>query len=224
MTDVIKYVTIITKIVTKRIMRNMNEQTKRISGGGKLVSRLMDSAEGLFLKFGIRRVTVVEICRVAGVSKMSFYRYFRDREEIAIKVLERFFNRRMEIFDGILESKMPFEEKLHRIAAVKGQQLKHTSSQLIRDLTAERDSQLGAYLEDLQTRQIRKTRERFLAFQESGHIRKDIQVDLIMYILEHLWEGMHNEKLLSAYDDKSRLQKEMFEAIYYGILPPSVKK
>jgi AcrR family transcriptional regulator len=198
----------------------VTEQTKRISGRGKLVSRLMDSAEDLFFKFGIRRVTVVEICRVAGVSKMSFYRHFRDREEIAIKILERFFNRRMEIFDGILESDMPFEEKLLQIAIVKGEQLRGTSNAMIRDLTAERDSQLGAYLGDLQARQIRKTRERFLAFQESGHIRKDIQVDLIMYILEHLWEGMHNEKLLSAYDDKSRLQKEMFEAIYYGILPP----
>lgn len=185
-----------------------------------MVDRLMASAKDLFFKFGIRRVSVTEICREAGVSKMSFYRHFKDKEDIAIKVLEMFFDMRINIFESVLQENIAFENKLRKIADIKSAQLKITSNELVRDIVAQRESSLGKVLMDLKDRQVRRTREMFVSFQSEGHIRKDIKVDLIMYILEHLWGAVQDEKLLAVYDDKSQLLKEMFRAIYYGILPP----
>ena len=35
----------------------------------------------LFWKYGTKRVTVEEICREAGVSKMTYYKFFKNKNE-----------------------------------------------------------------------------------------------------------------------------------------------
>ena len=44
---------------------------------------ILDAAKSLFWKHGIRRVTIEEICEVAGVSKMTYYKYFSNKTAIA---------------------------------------------------------------------------------------------------------------------------------------------
>ena len=55
---------------------------------------LFSTAKNLFFKFGLRRVSVEEICKKASVSKMTFYRNFNNKEHIAIIILKDFLNDR----------------------------------------------------------------------------------------------------------------------------------
>ena len=45
--------------------------------------QLLQTGEALFIKHGMRRVTVEEICRQAGVSKPTFYKYFQNKAALA---------------------------------------------------------------------------------------------------------------------------------------------
>jgi len=38
-------------------------------------NQIIDTSKKLFWKYGIKRVTIEEICREAGVSKMTFYKH-----------------------------------------------------------------------------------------------------------------------------------------------------
>jgi AcrR family transcriptional regulator len=49
---------------------------------------LLDAAQSLFLARGIEAVTIDEITKAAGVSKGSFYRYFKDKEELVRALIE----------------------------------------------------------------------------------------------------------------------------------------
>jgi AcrR family transcriptional regulator len=63
-------------------------------GGKRDVNRrartegLLDAAQKLFLERGLETVTIDEITREAGVAKGSFYRYFKDKEELVRALLE----------------------------------------------------------------------------------------------------------------------------------------
>ncbi len=63
-------------------------------GGKRDVNRrartqgLLDAAQKLFLERGLEAVTIDEITREAGVAKGSFYRYFKDKEEVVRALLE----------------------------------------------------------------------------------------------------------------------------------------
>ena len=49
----------------------------------KSYQAIIDTAKTLFMKHGMRRITVEEICREASVSKMTFYRLFTNKEDVA---------------------------------------------------------------------------------------------------------------------------------------------
>ena len=40
---------------------------------------ILRTAEDLFMQFGYGKVTVEEICRAAGVSKVTYYKYFKKK-------------------------------------------------------------------------------------------------------------------------------------------------
>ena len=37
---------------------------------------IVETATDLFMRYGVKRVTVEEICQTAKISKMTFYKYF----------------------------------------------------------------------------------------------------------------------------------------------------
>jgi AcrR family transcriptional regulator len=181
--------------------------------------KMMQAAMDLFCKYGTKKVSVEEICRYAGVSKMSFYRHFKDKDDITINVLRHYLNERMELFEGILRENIPFEEQLEKIVGIKKERLGTTCDELIKEVMTDRESVPGKVCRELVARQTQRARELFEDFQEKGYIRQDIKLDLVMYLLENLWNALHDKNLLAHYAGKEQLCGELVKATYYGILP-----
>jgi TetR/AcrR family transcriptional repressor of nem operon len=60
---------------------------------GNAKDKLLDAGEGLLLSEGYARTTVDGVCSQAGVTKGSFYHYFKSKEELGIEVLIRWLTR-----------------------------------------------------------------------------------------------------------------------------------
>jgi AcrR family transcriptional regulator len=54
---------------------------------------LLNTARELFFKHGTKRVTIEEICEKADVSKMTFYKFFRNKEDLGIRMLSQISDR-----------------------------------------------------------------------------------------------------------------------------------
>ena len=63
-----------------------NSKRKR---GSKKKLQIVETAKDLFMRYGIRRVTIDEICRTAGASKMTFYKYFSNKIALLKEILCR---------------------------------------------------------------------------------------------------------------------------------------
>lgn len=59
--------------------------------------KLLDAAERLMLTKGFVATTVDEICHEAGLTKGSFFHYFRSKEDLGKAVLDRFCQVRLEL-------------------------------------------------------------------------------------------------------------------------------
>src|SRR3954469_11987862 len=66
-------------------------------------SRLLEAAEAVLEKRGLKGASVPEIARRAGVSPASIYRRFIDKDGLLREVLERFFKRSIEINTAALD-------------------------------------------------------------------------------------------------------------------------
>jgi AcrR family transcriptional regulator len=59
-----------------------------MQSASKKYESILITGHDLFWKFGFKRVTIDEICKKAEVSKMTFYKYFTDKIDLAKKVFD----------------------------------------------------------------------------------------------------------------------------------------
>ncbi len=71
---------------------------------GEFRERLIDAAERLFAAQGLEAVTMRQLAAELGVSPMTPYRYFRDKEAILAAVRARAFNRHAEALEAAHEA------------------------------------------------------------------------------------------------------------------------
>ena len=77
---------------------------------------ITDTARKLFWKHGIRRVTVEEICEKAGVSKMTFYRMFDNKIELAKTVLDHIFEESFQKYRTIMDQEYRFPKRSDKLS------------------------------------------------------------------------------------------------------------
>ena len=70
--------------------------------------QIIENAYHLFMKYGIKRVSVQEICETAGVSKMTFYKHFKNKTDLAKALIERVMQTSMQQYNEIMAQDAPF--------------------------------------------------------------------------------------------------------------------
>lgn len=75
---------------------------------------IFEAAKKLFYKFGVRRVTIEDICEEANASKMTFYKYFPNKIELVKAVVDNYFSNAMEKYREMMQSEITAEEKIRR--------------------------------------------------------------------------------------------------------------
>ena len=81
--------------------------------------QLIHTAKDLFFKYGIKRVTVEEICQEASVSKMTFYKHFKNKNELVKTMIIQMTDEAMEKYRKLMDSNIPFEEKVRETIHMK---------------------------------------------------------------------------------------------------------
>lgn len=81
--------------------------------------QIIATALELFRKNGFKKVSVAEIAQAAGVSQVTIYKYFTDKEGLVEASLYLTMNQRAERYRAILRSESPFDERLAALFAFK---------------------------------------------------------------------------------------------------------
>ncbi len=187
------------------------------------LEQIIRTGKNLFWKYGIKRVTVEEICREAGVSKMTFYKHFRNKTELVKRILTRFGEESMAKYRNIMERDIPYEEKIKGLLELKRDQTREMSLEFYGDYLLHADPELSEYL-------VRTSGEIFRTFmadlaiaQKRGDIRQDIKPEFILYFLNRVTDMAHDEELLKLYDSPQELAVELFGFFLYGVMPRNKK-
>jgi AcrR family transcriptional regulator len=183
-----------------------------------IVQKIMGAAKQLFFRYGTRKVSIEEICREAGVSKMTFYRYFKDKEDITLTVLEKHFTERMKEYEGILQQDISFENKLKKILDIKIENVKSINEELLKEILTDKYSRMGKWLTEQNIQETEKIREFIGSAQAKGEIRGDVKVELVLFIINRTWDLLSDKKVLEMYESKTQMLRELNAVLFYGIL------
>jgi AcrR family transcriptional regulator len=73
-------------------------------------SEILNAAESFLREFPLRDMTVDDVMSRTGLSRPSFYEYFRDRNQLVIKLVERLHTRNLALSETWLASEQPVED------------------------------------------------------------------------------------------------------------------
>jgi AcrR family transcriptional regulator len=180
---------------------------------------ILKTGHDLFWKFGIRRVTIEEICREAGVSKMTFYRFFPNKTELAKKVLQNTYEEMQRDYRRLMDQDIPFEDKIKQQLIMKFEGTKEISPELLKEFYGDPDSEIVTFWKSYADQMIRMVFDDYAKAQKRGWIRKDINLNFIFYIFNKSIEIASDKNLQSSYPNLQALIMEIANFFFYGVLP-----
>ena len=179
---------------------------------------ILKTAKDLFWKHGLRKISVEEISKKAGISKMTFYRNFKNKKEVAKVVLEELFTQSSNDYKKIMQAEnFNFPEKMAQLIELKHQYVKNMSNDFITDLYHPSFAELMEDLEKQRAKSNRLIKRDFRKAQKEGFIRKELKIDFIMYMFEDIGKKAHDENLLKFYKNSSDLIMALMNFCFYGI-------
>jgi AcrR family transcriptional regulator len=181
---------------------------------------LLTAARALFWKHGIKRVSIEEICREAGISRMTFYKHFHDKDAVIRAILEVQQSEGLEQYRNIMKSGSPFTEKVKDLVRLKTEETELMSNEFLYDLHHHASPSVLQLMEQMRKEGIRIMEKDFILAQKQGHFRPGIHPKFIMYLLDKFIEMAHDEALLGMYPSSKAMILELTNFYCYGILPP----
>jgi AcrR family transcriptional regulator len=180
---------------------------------------ILSAGRELFYKHGFRRVSVEEICRKANVSKMTYYKFFENKVELAKSVFDNEVTQGARKLKSILAEDITAAEKIKKLIQIKYEGTNDISKEFLQDFYSSPELGLKDYVEEKTKIFWTEFIQDFKAAQEKGWFRKDLKPEFFFYLSQKLSSMVTDEHLLSMYDTPQELIIEFTNFFTYGISP-----
>jgi AcrR family transcriptional regulator len=181
--------------------------------------KLMESGKALFYKHGYRRVSVEEVCRHAGVSKMTFYRFFDNKLDLIKALLVELAEDGVRIYREIMSRDIPFEEKIAETIRMKREASSQYSEEFMKDVYLDKESGILPLLKEMSAKTMALVLEDYRKAQEDGYLRQDLNLKVLPYFIGKLNEMINDPALLALYGDNlHEILREITNLFFYGII------
>lgn len=177
---------------------------------------ILDAGDKLFMKFGIRKVTIEDVCTEANVSKMTFYKYFDNKNHLIKTMLTELISANTKRYDEIMADETVFGEKIKLMIEMKLNMTNDYSMDFLKDIYS--DPELFDFLNNYTNEFYLRIRKDFKDAQNRNELRKDVNIDIAFYLMFKLQDVFKDEDMLSQFDNVTVILDEWMKILLYGII------
>ena len=183
---------------------------------------ILEAAVELFSERGIQKGSVAEIAARARVSQVTIYKYFESKENLARCALEHYYNELLRSFIDVIDSALPFTEKIEQAFFAPMQ--KSTAA-----ISAFWDDAISEKLQDITLEYEQKLMPHMLRFieqgYECGYFDKSYSAEtLLIYLNVFGANAMKQLETLQAEGKKKRIYEELLSVFLYGVVGNRTKE
>ena len=183
----------------------------------KKKNSIVEAGRVLFYRYGLKKVTIDEICVEAGVSKMTFYKYFPNKLELAKHILNGMFEYWLGKFWGVMRSEASFHDKMHRFMEMKIEGSRDPSVDFVMGMYRSDDPEANGFIKEWHQRSISEAIAMFSFAQDNGWMRRDLKPELLLALLNGMISIFLDEKVMALYGSLTDLSREAIKFFLYGI-------
>ncbi len=181
--------------------------------------QILATAKELFWKFGFKRVSIEEICKASRVSKMTFYKFFPNKLELAKTILNAVFEETISKIRKLSDEHDTPGNTLRRILQLKSEGTRDISEEFIKDLYANPEADLKLYLEERTNEMFAEIITLYEKGKEDGWVRKDLNIPFFMAFTRKSLDIFSGDEMLHFFETSQELIMEITNLFVYGISP-----
>lgn len=177
----------------------------------KKMKSILVAALDLFLTRGIKDVSTAEIAQKAEVSQASIYNFFQSKENLVRETLFAYIEERRKESETILESEIPFREKVEKLLFLTDESTRQTSPELFQSAMS-----IDPLIRDLLIEYSKQTSEPFLLRlveqgRQEGFINNNYSKEAILLYIDAL------RTLLTQVNVTKEARIDLNSMFFYGL-------
>ncbi|WP_243522179.1 TetR/AcrR family transcriptional regulator [Bacillus pseudomycoides] len=176
---------------------------------------ILEAALALFTEYGVQKISIAEIAKKANVSQVTIYNYFESKHNLTHEVFMYSVNKAFEEFEQILNSDVPFPEKIKQLIFMKKEAAKHMHQDFYEYLMKEYTSSSN-YLQELY---VKEALPRFVNLfnegKEQGFVDPSLSNEAILFYMQAINEYIQRE---DVYKKILPLTEDIMNILFYGIV------
>lgn len=185
---------------------------------------ILQAGKSLFWKYGVKRVSVEEISKEAGISKMTFYRHFKNKTEVIEKIMKSLFEWGLEEYRSVMRQEIPFAQKIEQIILKKFENTQDVSQEFIKDMYINGNEDMQKMITEYTVTTLNEFKNDLIEAQKKGWIRKDIKIELIMKMRDIMTGAMQDDGLMALYQNPQEAIVEITRFFFYGMMNTDQKE
>lgn len=177
---------------------------------------ILQSALDFFMKSGIKKVSVAEIAKAAGVSQVTIYNYFGSKEKLVHEVIVFYIDEVWSEFEALLQSELDISEKIKQIIFNKKMTATGIHEEVYQYLMQDFSSEENNYFEEFYTQKaLPGILKLFDQGKEQGVIDQTISNEAILIYIQMFREYMQQK---DVYDNILPYTEELTKMFFYGVV------
>jgi AcrR family transcriptional regulator len=178
---------------------------------------LLASAKKLFWQYGIKRVSVEDICTGAGLSKMTFYRNFENKDAIAYELMRGLTEVGQTRFAEIMERSESLPARLREVIKMKLAYSQGISDEFLHDVLRSDDPKFLNLLE-AQHKQSRDQLSHYL-IESIGReeIDPNLNIAFVLFMVDDISNKMDDEAMVAIFPDPVDRIEHLISLLFFGI-------
>ena len=178
---------------------------------------IFEAGKKLFYRYGIKRVTVEEICREANASKMTFYKYFPNKVGLAKIVIDDFYSSALEEYENMMRSDISVEEKVEKTFELKLESASKLDMEFVADLYKYPDETIQKHLRAWQKKNLKTTEKWFIEMKQEGQIMKELTFPVFILYANAIQDFAFNDETIKLFSTTRELARFITRLFIHGI-------
>jgi len=187
--------------------------------------KILEGCEGLFMKYGIRSVTMDDIARHLAVSKKTLYQHFADKDDLVFKMSEMYLERSFRQYEDIRSNSKNSIDELSKISVCMKRDFENLNPSMLFDLQKYHPKAWALYTEHKIRIISHSVVPNIRKGIDDGYYRPEINADIMAIARLILIEAAFNPELFPK--DRFHfveVQTQLFDMFVQGLCTEKGRK
>lgn len=162
------------------------------------LDHLLKQAGEIFMRYGLKSVTMDDVCRELGISKKTLYQYVTDKNDLISKVLEQDIEADEKMICALQTSSLSAIDELLHIQKMVSEKVQHMHSSIVYDLKKYYPESWGRIIKHRNEFIVGCIEQNIIKGQAEGLFRNDIHAAVIARIYSSRIEAVIDPSLFAG--------------------------